>query len=437
MSGGPGIGGHAVRTAALRVLMRVERGRRSDRSVDEVLSASRLPPRDRGLVTEIVYGTLRRQRSLDRTLGAHCDRPLEDLDAPVRVTLRMAMYQSAFLRSVPPHAAVHRSVEALKRVRPRAVGFANAVLRAWLRAGGEIDGGDGSVADRYELPDWLASRWDARFGGDAHAWLEASLLPAAVEIRVQPWRGGAETVAARLREGGAEVTPSSRVPGCLRVDGGAREVLRELFDAGTAVPRSEGAQLVTGLLAPHGEWVLDACSGRGGKARQLAEGGLRVVCMDIDHERLRQSVALAARGEAPGLAWVRADLCRAAPLRAAVPDALVDVPCSGLGTIGRHPEIKWRVQPQQLEAFGARQQRILCEVAAHLAPSGTLLYITCSTEPEENEQVVEAALSETEGLRRDPFEAPPPGCRIDASGDLRTFPQDPGLDGFYVARLTR
>jgi len=433
----PGVGGHAVRNVALRVLSRVENGRRSDRSLDQVLARHELDARDRALCTEIVYGTLRRQRTLDRTLAPYCKRRLDALDVPVRVALRMAAYQSAYLGSVPPHAAVHRSVEALKRMLPRATGLANAVLRAWLRGGGKTDAGDGSLGQRFDLPDWLAERWRERLQDGGEAWLEATLRPPQTYLRVSPARTTPEEVVARLEAADGIAEVGTRSPGSVQVLDARREAIGALIEDGAAVPRSEAAQIVTGFLATDTTPVLDACSGRGGKARQLAESGGLVVAIDNHRQRLVDSRELAARTAAGQLGWVHADLEAGVPLRRRFARILVDVPCSGLGTIRRHPEIKWHTTPARLQRHAAKQRAILRACLGQLEVGGYLLYVTCSTEPEENEQLVDAVLAVVPGIERQPLNGVPHGCLVDERGDVRTYPADPDLDGFYAARLTR
>ncbi len=433
----PGVGGHAVRNVALRVLARVENGRRSDRSLDQVMARHRLDARDRALCTEIVYGTLRRQRTLDRTLTPYCKRRLATLDVPVRVALRMAAYQSAYLGSVPAHAAVHRSVEALKRMMPRAAGLANAVLRAWLRDGGAPDPGDGSLGQRFDLPDWLAERWSARLRAGGEEWLAATLRPPHTYLWVSPDKATPAEVVTRLEAAGGSARVGERAPGSVQVLDGEREQVTTLIEEGIALPRSEAAQLTTSLLDNEVAPILDACSGRGGKARQMAQRGGLVVAIDNHAGRLRASRALTERTAAGRIAWVQADLAAAAPLRGPFPRILVDVPCSGLGTIRRHPEIKWHARPADLQRHAATQSAILSTCLRQLAPAGQLLYVTCSTEAEENEQVVEAALAADGGVVRSPISAAPSGCVVDDVGDVRTYPEDPDLDGFYAARMTR
>lgn len=436
-----GSAGTEVRRVALRVLAAVDRGGRSDRLLDDELRGAQLDERDRRLATEIVYGTLRRLQSLDRTLAPFSKRPWKSLDDQVRNALRMGAYQVVFLRSVPAHAAVHATVGALPARQRGARGMVNAVLRAWLRSGGQLCPGDGEVAARCEVPEWLAQRWVERYGAaSARGWFEAALEPPLSVLRLHPRRQPAETTLGLLAAAGIAVQPSPWVRGAVRLGSGP-PVAAEAFRQGTLSARSEAAQLVVGLLPRLDDGlVLDACAGRGGKSVQLAEesGARRVVAIDADTGSLRDCALTARRTRAPEVVCVAGDLAHGPPLRARFDRILVDVPCSGLGTIRRHPEIKWRITPRQLAQRAAQQRLILASCLEALAPGGYLLYVTCSTEPEENEQVVAATLDGRVEYHQEPINAAAPvGCMVGADGALRTFPAQPELDGFYAALVRR
>ncbi len=438
MTPGRNAAGSASRRAVLSVLCAVEFGARSDRALDRTLRRGSLPPRDRRLVTEIVYGVLRRQGTLDRTLAPLCARPLEQLDVPVRAALRAALYQAAALRSVPPHAAIDATVGALRSAGHRGAGFVNGVLRAWLRAGGRLAADDGSLAQRYDVPQWLAERWRSRYGQKAaEMWFAAAARPAPAAVRVHERRATRAQARALLEGAGLTVKDSPWHAHALRLCGGAA-LPPELVDAGIVTPRSEASQAVTALLRVNGALVLDACAGRGGKAVQLAEqGARRVLACDVDAGVLRACRGAAGRAGTPEVVCVAADMTRPA-LRGCARAILVDAPCTGLGTIRRHPEIRWRVRPRDLARSAARSRAILSATASLLAPGGTLLYLTCTTEPEENEQVVAAALAADAGLTTVPVAAS--GRLAAAVGDdgfLRTFPHEPELDGFFAALLRR
>lgn len=428
--------GSAPRLLALEVLAAVERGARSDRALDGALARHKLADADRRLATEIIYGTLRRQGSLDRALAPHCDRDWKRLDAPLRAAARMAAYQALYLRSVPPHAAVDATVGALKARRQRGAGLVNAVLRSWARAGCP-DGHGEDMAQRLDVPQWLAQRWVARWGTDAsEAWFAAALRPAVAGLALHPRVAVREETVAVLDGAGVQTEPSPWVSGALRLPAGGHATT---LAHAAVTPRSEASQLVTSLLSPGGQWALDACAGRGGKAIQLAEIGVadRVLALDVHGARLRACRLAAGRAQTPEVLVARADAARL-PCAQTFDRILVDAPCSGLGTLRRHPEIRWRIRPRDLERLASTQRDILRSAVDALRPGGELLYVTCSTEPEENEQVVQWLLQEVPGAELLPLRAAPPVDRlIGEDGMLRTYPAEPDLDGFFAARLTR
>lgn len=428
-----------ARAVALRVLVGVEGGGRSDRLLDRELRRAGPEERDRRLATELVYGVLRHQAVLDRVVGAHCDRPLDRLEDRVRVGLRIGVYQVAFLDSIPRHAAVGATVEAVKASGSRGHGLVNGVLRAWLRSGSAVPDRHDD-ADRWQVPQWLAERWVARHGRErAGHWLAATLAPPVAAVAVH---GGPERVdeaIESLAAAGVRVERSPWHPRALRVLEGTVS-LTDAYARGWVTPRSEASQLVTSLLGPGSGPALDACAGRGGKSIQLLEEGVgdAVVALDLHRGRLRDARAAARRIRLGGLRVVAADTASGLPLRARFERILVDAPCSGLGTIRRHPEIRWRVRPRHLTQQAQSQRLILASALERLADGGRLLYVTCSTEPEENEQVVEAVLAATPGAGAVPIVAEGPAAAlVGPDGYLRTYPAEADLDGFFAALLTR
>ncbi len=436
----PGRTGVASRRAALEVLVAVAGGARSDRSLDGVLRRSGPSDADRRLITEIVYGTLRRRRTLDRTLQPYCRTPWRRLDASTREALRMGAYQVGYLRSVPPHAAVHATVGALGPEQRGAAGMVNAVLRAWLRDGGELHAGDGGLADRLDLPPWLLERWVERYGSErATRWFEAALRPAPLTLRVHAGVIGGDEVVAALRAAGVEVEAAGWSSRVLRVVSG-RPLALEAVRQGRLTLRGEAGQIVAALLPKGGARVLDTCAGRGGKSVQLSEEhpDARVVAADRRPELLRRCARAGREAGVEGIRAVAADMAGFAPFRRRFDRILVDAPCSGVGTIRRHPEIRWRVRRARLRQLRTLQRRILTQAIDLLATGGRLLYTTCSTEPEENEQVVERILEVNPGVTLVPIR-PPAGLEHLVAGDgmFRTYPEEPELDGFFAAQLGR
>ncbi len=429
-----------ARGVALEVLIRVASGAASDRALDRALrigGRSRLDDRERRLATELVYGVLRRRRSLDAMLEPLSKRPLGALDVAVIEALRLGAYQIRFLDRIPAHAAVAATVEAVKPHAAPATGFVNAILRNLLREG------EGTVAGAFDdVPAWWADRWRRLYGDtDAAAWFAAALEPAPLALRAHPRRISTEALAARLADEGVETTMSAVAPGALRVLSGsplATDVLRE----GGFSLRGEAAQLVTGLLRPGpDDRVLDACAGRGGKTLQIAEDARprSVIASDVAPWRVAACRDAARAAGLPTVMPLVADLSVPAPFGACFGSVLVDVPCSGLGTVRRRPELKWRNDPARLARLSRLQEQILTNAADCMQPGGRLLYVTCSTEPEENEDVVQAVIERRGDLELQPVELPE--CTdpdlVDRHGYFRTFPNFPELEGFFAASMVK
>jgi len=436
-----------ARYEALRILVRVEEDRAfADIVLEHALEHARLDPRDAGLCTELVYGTLRWRRHLDWRLGPHLNRPLDKLDPWVRSLLRLTAYQLFFLDRVPRWAAVDEAVSLakLKSRKPGPPEFVNAVLRALTRATGPpplpalpIE----AAAVRCAFPDWIAARWIARYGPtEAEALMLASNERPPTTIRVNTLRITREALAARLRdEELAETRATALAPEGLVVERGA--VGRwAAFTEGWCTVQDEASMLVARLLDPQpGEVVADACAAPGTKATHLAElmrNRGRIVAMDPQAARLKLVGRASSR---LGIHIIEPHLGGAAALagrwRGKCDRVLVDAPCSNLGVLRRNPDVKWRRTEEDLRRLQDKQRTILAAAAAMAKPGGRLVYATCSLEPDENEAVAAALLEDGAPWRVDPpddFSVPP-----DAAGYIRLFPHVHGTDGFTAIRLRR
>ncbi len=324
-----------ARSSAFDILQLVEGGGYAS---DLLLSRTAdLESRDAGLASEIVFGVLRYRAQLDFLIGHYAGRARK-LDAEVRTALRMAIYQIRYLERVPPHAAVKESVELVKRARKTsAAGFVNAVLR-------QVDRDPVLWPNReveYSCPEWLLARWERHYGeGAALAIAQAALREPEKYVRI-----------------------------------------------GTAGDRMQdiGSQSIVPLLCLQaGQRFLDLCAAPGNKTAQALEAGVHAIACDVHFHRLEQ-----LRPLTPNL--VVLDGTRPLPFARGFDRILVDAPCSGTGTLGRNPEIKWRLTPEDLADLHARQSALLANALALLAPGGLLVYATCSLEPEENEQVLAQA----------------------------------------------
>jgi 16S rRNA (cytosine967-C5)-methyltransferase len=393
-----------------------------------------LPARDRAFLHELVLGTLRHRGFLDFALAACVDRPLAEIDSLVLTVLRLGAYQILRLR-VPDRAAVSESVEVARAVAPRATGIVNAVLRRLARAGAPPTPDPEKETLRWltsvgSLPRWLAKRWLSRLGPEgARARASALLEAPPIAFRVNPRAPGVER---RLIEAGVVASPLV-VPGALEAREGA---IGALALEGLVYAQDQGSQMIAHLAARGSGFVFDACAAPGGKSTLLADLGpaAQVVAGEISPGRLATLSGLVARWGAANVRVIGAD-ARHPPFARSFDSVLLDAPCSGLGTLGRHPDIRWRARAGDLARHARRQRELLEGVAPLLGPGSTLVYATCSVEPEENEQVVEPFLAAHPELSPAPR---PSWAETFADGRfLRTRPEIHGGDAFFCAPMVR
>jgi 16S rRNA (cytosine967-C5)-methyltransferase len=422
-----------ARRLAFRLLLETRRGAETLAERLARPDVEALPARERALLHELLLGTLRHRGALDHALAPLLSRPLARLDAPTLAALRLGAYQVLRLR-VPAHAAVAESVDLVREARAPAAGFVNAVLRRLARDGPPPEADPLSAPLTWlttagSLPAWLAERWLARLGREtALARARALLAPAQAAYRLNPRAAEAAERAAR------ELAPRPLdVPGAFLATRGS---LAGLAAAGLLYPQDQGSQLVARLAARE-RLVLDACAAPGGKTTLVADLVAprgRVVALEPSRGRRDVLVRLLARWGSPGVRVVGADALRP-PFSACFDAVLLDAPCSGLGTLSRHPDIRWNARPADLPRHAARQAALLRALAPLVKPGGRLVYAACSLEPEENEGVVEPFLSESGEFQPDP---PTDWALRFADGPwLRTLPEREGSDGFFAAVLRR
>ena len=364
-----------ARRVAFGVLCRVEDGAYAS---DELLAeAVPLASRDAGLAGQIVFGCLRFQAQLDFLLEHYSKRAPGQLEPELRIALRMGIFQLRYLDRIPPHAAVHETVELVKQGKRAAAGLTNAVLRKVTREPLRWPG----KSIELSCPRWLLRKWTARYGAEeAEGIARAALQEPERYVRISgksqpPAEDGLEL----------EATP---VPGCYRLIEGAADDLRRL----DLRLQDIGSQAVVPLLQLEpGQSYLDLCAAPGNKTRQALETPLRAVACDWSEKRLRQASDLCPR--------VVLDATKLLPFKNRFDRILVDAPCSGTGTLARNPEIKWRVQSKNLALQQSRQRLILKNALERLAPGGVLVYATCSLESEENEEVTSWALGSAQHIR--------------------------------------
>ncbi|MDY0383749.1 16S rRNA (cytosine(967)-C(5))-methyltransferase RsmB [Trichlorobacter sp.] len=423
----------------------------ADDLIDQQLSRGQLAGPDRGLFSELVFGVLRQQATLDHYLAQLVDQPLAKLQLPVLLLLRLGLYQLRYLDRVPSHAAVHESVELAKRLCPKASGLVNGVLRAAQRRSASLTLPDqaldpvGWLAAAYSLPDWLAAQWLEQFPlPEATGLAVASLEPPLLTLRTNTLRTTRQELLALLAAQGIAAQPCRYAPEGVQLL--ERCFVPDLpgFGEGLFAVQDEASQLVAHLLDPQpGETVLDVCAAPGGKATHLAQlmhDQGRLVATDLNQRKVRKIEQNAARLGIACLQVEVADALQPAYQQGRQFDRiLLDAPCSGLGVIRRNPEAKWRLQPADFERFAQRQRQLLQQVAPLVRPGGLLVYATCSTSPQEDEAVVEEFLSRHRQfvVENGAQVLPAWGELFTPAGHLRTWPHRQGCDGFFSARLKR
>jgi 16S rRNA (cytosine967-C5)-methyltransferase len=458
-----------ARTIAFDVLLRVaKQNAYADDALRAELDAS-VQTEDAGLATELALGVLRWQRLLDLVIDRSLAKVSKTLDIEVRIALRLGVYQLLFLDRVPARAAVHESVELVKRARKRsAATLVNAILRKAakepLRGKSPADAvslllpAEMPLADRlgfqYSHPTWMVERWLRIFGEERTIRLlqANNRVPILSGYSLDPQRR--EEAMASFERAGCRVQPGRLLRDALVFEGG-NPAASESVRRGWVAIQDEASQAIAGLVAADpGNSVLDLCAAPGGKTLLLARAvGAQghVIAADLHKNRVS---AMRERFELAGVRNVETIALDAAlplpferPFDQPFGRILVDVPCSGTGTLARHPEIRWKLRAEDLRDLHERQARLLRNALPHLAPGGRLVYSTCSLEPEENEFVVRevlGGLGDTfqvadprggiEGVLQDSV---PTQTVVSADGFFRTFPPEHGTDGFFAAVIER
>jgi 16S rRNA (cytosine967-C5)-methyltransferase len=462
------------RAAAFDILLQVER---ADGYASELLHSDKykkLSAADHGLATEIVMGVLRWRSALDTELARFSSQKLEKLDREVLTSLRMAAFQLMLLDRVPAHAAVHESVELVKRARKRsAVPFVNALLRkvsdhtdrledvrkavaesgvtsseavepglaVTVRAKVDSEQDLQWFASRYAHPRWMVARWLETYGWEKLR----KLLHFNQQVPVTAVRLPSPPDEAALKKSGVVLLNGSLLKHAVRVDSGDL-THTEPFRAGRIAIQDEASQLVA-LLVGKGASILDCCAAPGGKTRLISDRNpdAVIVATDLHPHRARLLRQLV---HAKNVEVIAADALQL-PVSQLFDRVLVDAPCSGSGTISRNPEIKWRLKPDDLLELQAKQLAILESAMKYVRPGGRLIYSTCSLEREENQDVIEKAIANNSSFRllqcRTELEGLQRGGELqwedlDSLLDgpfLKTVPGVHPCDGFFAAILEK
>jgi 16S rRNA (cytosine967-C5)-methyltransferase len=445
-----------ARVAAFDVLQALSSGRadlptalaRARESLDD--------DRDKALAGEIATGVMRHRTALDHIVARFAKRNIAKIDPEVVSILRLSSYQLLHLTRVPAAAVVDDAVDLTRRAKKRsASGFVNAVLRSISRHRNDLplprrpsDPNNRSTALEYltttlSHPRWLAERWYDRLGFEpAERWMQFNNEPARLTLRVNRLKTTRDALTSSLDREDVAVTPGRWAPDALVVTEG-RALQTAAAADGAFVVQDEASQLVGLLGAPRaGARVLDACASPGGKTTEISAAmgnrGLIVAC-DVRDARIALLARTVLATGATNVRIVQADVATPLPFGATFDCVLVDAPCSGLGTLRRDPDIRWRRAETDLAKLAAAQSQMVTHAADCVAAGGRLIYSTCSSEPEENDDVADAFARGATSFA--PVDARTisgvPSAVVDDRGRLRTTPDQHGLECFFGAVFER
>ncbi len=444
-----------ARAAAFDILLRVERESSYASELLHSAAHERLSTPDHALTTELVMGVLRWRSWLDDQIAKASSQPLSKLDLEILIALRLALYQFRWLDRVPQRAALHESVELVKRARKRsAAPFVNAVLRKLSTAPpdrgffAQNENASPEILARVLAhPLWLVERWAREYGPLSARRIcehDQSIPQTSIRLRTP----AAEK---QLQHEGITLSAGSLLASARRVETG--DITKtQAFLEGEIVLQDEASQLVAALVG-RGSRILDCCAAPGGKTLAMADRNpeATITAIELHPHRARLLQKLLHRHEPHSAAQIQVVVAdaRYLPTSRSFDRVLADVPCSGTGTLARNPEIKWRLTVDDLRELHQRQSAILRAALSQVAPGGRLVYSTCSLEKEENEDVVEPALAENNSFRL--LDCHPELEALKAAGELtwpdpasltrgpylRTIPGIHPCEGFFAAILER
>lgn len=447
-----------AREAVYRILVEIENGAYANIALDDFLRKNTLSQLDKAFVTEIVYGSVKYQLKLDWIIGQLVQKASK-LEIGPKIILRMALYQLLFMERVPASAATNEAVKLANKLFHKGIaGLINGVLRTYLRNPGAIKWPDRALEPEkyleivYSHPAWMVKRWLERYGFEA---AEKTCLfnnsPADLWIRTNTLRIDRESLCERLTTEGCSIERSVLIPEGIKLTEAPPLLKLPSFNEGLFTVQDESSMLPAYVLHPApGHEVLDVCAGPGGKTTHLAqlmEDRGSITAMDVHEHRLKLIENTADR---LGIKIIHTVLQDATKIDA---DAgheekydcvLVDAPCSGLGVLRRRPDSRWRKKPEDITELSKLQEAILRKAIRTLKPGGRLVYSTCTTEPEENADVINELLK-TEPQVKTFNLAPYLPCKTlkpDEQEELvkgrkQYLPFKDGIEGFFIAGLEK
>ena len=438
------------RQCAFLALKAVHRGAYANVALDRVLKKT-LSDADRRLVTELVYGCTRQARSLDALIDQLAQKPASQQPPDLRTILHLGLYQLRYLQQIPVSAAVNTTVDLVKRNHMGGLsGFVNGLLRHYARLQSQGDPLQlpqdpvSRLGILHSYPDWIIEVWLDPLGASATEQLCRYFnYPPALDLRVNPLRADFKTVQTQLESVGILSEPLPPLPQTLRLQGNTGPIQAlPGFNQGWWTVQDASAQLVSHFVDPQpGSTVIDLCAAPGGKAIHLAElmqGQGMVWACDRNAARLRKLQQTLKRLHLDIVKPVTGDSRQLATQLPVADYVLVDAPCSGLGTLHRHADARWRQTPAKVKELARLQSELLAAAAQLLQPSGTLVYATCTLHPSENEAVVQQFLTQHPHWQlTPPLSESIVSAFAEPEGWVKIWPHQRAMDGFFMARFRR
>lgn len=434
------------RKLARQIVQRVlEEGAYSNLVLSNELNNNEIDDKDKGLITEIVYGTLRRKRTLDVLIGNFV-KDINLMDVTVLNILRVAIYQMYFLDKIPEYAACNEAVEEAKEVSQEASKLVNGILRNYIKdekeiivPGNRID----ELAYKFSFQPWMIRLFIKQYGEERTMRLMAGLNETPkVTVRVNEFKANFDEVYERLEEANYNIEEGYACPEAIAIKGGKSIEGNELFKEGLITVQDESAMIVAPLLdLTEGETVLDLCAAPGGKTTHIAEllqNTGKVLAFDLHENKLPLIEESANR---LGLTNIECKTMDATKLNTEyisyADKVLIDVPCSGIGIIRKKPEIKWNKTRQQLKDLVPIQREIMENAWQYLKPGGTLLYSTCTLNNEENQENIKWFLeNHNDAVIEKLYIGSNNNFIYNQDGTLTILPND-SMDGFFIGKIKK
>jgi 16S rRNA (cytosine967-C5)-methyltransferase len=420
---------------------------------------------DRRLATELVYGCIRRRRSLDALINQLGKKKSNQQPPALRIILHIGLYQLCYLSQIPASAAVHTSVELAKENGLSGLkGVVNGVLRQYLRqvnahclksSDPEAKLHPQSTLEAllnlpkntvqrlgilYSFPDWLIQFWLEKLGLEETEklcqWFNQSPT---IDLRVNPLKTSRDPVETAMKSQGISVTSITEIPQAIRLNHSVGQIQKlPGYDQGWWTVQDSSAQLVSHLLDPKpGEFIIDACAAPGGKTTHIAElmqDTGRIIALDKVPSRLKKLQQNIERLQLNSIEIKAVDVCQCGDYHHIADRVLLDAPCSGLGTLHRRADARWRQTPDNIQTLSKLQSELLAKVAQWVKPGGCLVYATCTLHPQENEAVIQSFLTEHSDWN---IEQPPElfSNWKQPKGWIKVWPQQHNMDGFFMVKL--